>query len=78
MPTIRETFIQSGHNLQRARIAKGMSVAVLALLSGVDEETIESMENGNFDVLPDVLFELAAALNVEFEEILVDRSPGSK
>jgi len=25
-----------------------------------------------------VLFELAAALNVEFKEILVDRSPGSK
>jgi transcriptional regulator with XRE-family HTH domain len=78
MPTIRETFIQSGRNLQQLRAAKGMSVAVLALLSGVDEETIESMENGNFDVLPDVLFELAAALNVEFEEILVDRPSGSK
>ena len=78
MPTIRETFIQSGRNLQRIRYRKGMSIPVLALLSGVDEEIIESMENGNFDVLPDVLFELAAALNVEFEEILVDRPPVSK
>jgi len=78
MPTIRETFIQSGRNLQHIRNTKGMSIPVLALLSGVDEEIIESMENGNFDVLPDVLFELAAALNVEFKEILVDRSPGSK
>jgi len=70
--------MQSGRNLQRIRTAKGMSVPVLALLSGVDKGTIESMENGNFDVLPNVLFELAAALNVEFEEILVDRPAGSK
>ncbi|HZY39392.1 MAG TPA: helix-turn-helix transcriptional regulator [Mucilaginibacter sp.] len=73
MASIRETFIQSGRNLRRIRTEKNMSVPALSVLSKVDESTIDTMEAGVFDFPISTLFELAAALNVDFREILVDR-----
>jgi len=78
MISIREAFLESGRNLRRTRVEKNISVAALAVLSGVDDEIIEAMEEGNFDFSMDILFELAAALNVDFREILVDRQPITK
>lgn len=62
----------SGRNLQTIRDAKGFSIPTLSVLSQVDEATIITMEAGYFDFPIEVVFELAAALNVDFREILVD------
>jgi len=67
-----EALRQSGDNLQNIRNAKGFSIEALSVLSGIDEDAIRSMETGNFDVLPNMVYELAAALNVDIRQILVD------
>ncbi|HEY4196184.1 MAG TPA: helix-turn-helix transcriptional regulator [Mucilaginibacter sp.] len=51
---------------------KGFSVAALAVLSNVDEVIINAIEEGDFDFPVSIIFELAAALNVDFMQILVD------
>ena len=63
---------QSGKNLQAVRISKGFSVEALAVLSQVDEDAIRAMEAGNFDFPPNMVYELAAALNVDIRQILID------
>ncbi|GAC1314278.1 MAG: hypothetical protein NVSMB24_38730 [Mucilaginibacter sp.] len=68
----REALRRSGKNLQDIRNAKGFSVETLAILSQVDEDAIRAMEAGEFDVLPGIVYELAAALNVDIRQILVD------
>ena len=78
MISIKDAFLASGRNLRRIRVEKLLSVPALAVLAKVDEEVIEAMEEGNFDFSPNVLFELAAELNVDFREILVDRIPDPK
>jgi transcriptional regulator with XRE-family HTH domain len=78
MISIREAFLESGRNLRQIRVEKNISVAALAVLSGVDHEIIEAMEEGHFDFSMDILFDLAAALNVDFREILLDRTPDTK
>ena len=70
--TSEEALLQSGRNLSRIRIVKQFSLEALAVLSGVDAALIKAIEGGDFDVLPEVVYELAAALNVDFREILVD------
>ena len=70
--TAKEALHQSGRNLQIVRNAKGFSIETLAVLSGVDEQIITSMEAGDFDFPPALVFELADTLNVDFREILVD------
>ena len=70
--TAKEALYQSGRNLQMVRNAKGFSKQTLALLSGVEEQIITSMEAGDFDFPTDVVFELADTLNVDFREIMVD------
>ena len=67
-----EALRQSGRNLQIIRNTKGFSIQTLAVLSQVDEEIITSMEDGDFDFPVSVVFELAATLNVDVQEILVD------
>lgn len=67
-----EALRQSGKNFRLIRVAKGFSIQTLALLSQVDEEIIIAIENGDFDFPLSVIFELAAALNVGFQQILVD------
>jgi predicted transcriptional regulator len=67
-----EALRQSGRNLQIIRNTKGFSIQTLAVLSQVDEEIITSMEDGDFDVPVSVVFELAATLNVDVQQILVD------
>lgn len=70
--TAKEALRRSGENLQRLRNQKSFSIEALAVLSGVDAETIVEMESGNFDFYISSVYELAAALNVDFRQILVD------
>jgi transcriptional regulator with XRE-family HTH domain len=67
-----EALRRSGENRRAIRTAKGYSVEALAVLSGVDEATIFAIEEGDFDFPVSVIFELAAALNVDFRQILID------
>jgi transcriptional regulator with XRE-family HTH domain len=62
----------SGQNLHTIRNAKGFSIETLAVLSLVDEAVISEMEAGNFDFPMDTIYELAATLNVDIREIMVD------
>jgi transcriptional regulator with XRE-family HTH domain len=62
----------SGQNLHTIRNAKGFSLETLAVLSQVEVAVIGEMEAGDFEVPPGMLYELAATLNVDFREILVD------
>ena len=68
-----EALRRSGLNLKTIREQKGYSIATLAVLSGIDEETIQAMESGNFNFYISTIYELATTLNVVIREILVDR-----
>ena len=68
----KEALRLSGRNLHRTRNAKGISLDTLAILSQVDVAVIGEMEAGNFDFPMDTIYELAAALNVDIREIMVD------
>lgn len=70
--TTREALLQSGQNLKQIRNAKGFTIDTLAVLSGVDVAMINACESGDFDFPLSVIFELAAALNIDFRQILVD------
>lgn len=70
--TTKEALLQSGRNLRALRERKGFSIAALAVLSGVDEAVIAACEHGDFDFPVSLVFELAAALNVDFRQILID------
>ncbi|HZY35273.1 MAG TPA: hypothetical protein VFE53_01415 [Mucilaginibacter sp.] len=63
---------QSGRNLQTIRTSKGFSIQTLAVLSHVDEEIITAIEDGNFDFPVSIIFDLAATLNVDFRQMLID------
>jgi transcriptional regulator with XRE-family HTH domain len=76
--TAKEALVQSARNHKRIRESKGYAIAALAVLSGVDAATIEALEAGDFDFPYTVMYELAAALNVDFQDILVDpTAPGN-
>jgi len=78
MISIKEALLQTGRNLKRIRTAKGVSVAALASLSKVSEEIIEAIESGKGDFSLKVIYDLAAELNVDFQEIMVDRITDSE
>jgi len=67
-----EALRESGKNLQNIRNAKGFSIEALSVLSCVDEDAIRAMETGNFDFPPNMVYELAAALNVDIRQVLID------
>ncbi len=68
----KEALRRSGENLRAIRLQKGYSVETLAVLSGVDAEIIAAMEDGNFDYYISTVYALAATLNVDFRQILID------
>jgi cytoskeletal protein RodZ len=68
----KEALRMSGQNLETIRTSKGLSIETLAVLSQVDADIIRAMEDGNFDFRVSLVFELAATLNVDFRQILVD------
>lgn len=70
--TVNEALLRSGKNLKLIRHQKNFSIEALAVLSGVEAEIITAMEAGNFDFQISSVYELAAALNVDFRQILVD------
>jgi transcriptional regulator with XRE-family HTH domain len=65
-------MLQTGRNLVQIRTQKGWSVEALAILSGVDEETIRTIESGSGDFYLSSVYQIAAQLNVDFRHILVD------
>ena len=70
--TAKEALRRSGENLKTIREEKGYSIEALAMLSGVDTSIIYAMEAGDFDYLISTAYDLAATLNVDFRQILVD------
>lgn len=70
--TAKEALLQSGRNLRQIRMDKNFSLEALSILSGVEAAVIGAMEAGDFEVPPGIIYELAAELNVDFREILVD------
>jgi transcriptional regulator with XRE-family HTH domain len=68
----KEALARSAKNLRETKIAKGYTVTALASLSGVDELVIHALEDGDFGYPPRTIYELAACLNVDIREILVD------
>ena len=70
--TGKEALCRSGENLKTIRERKGYSIEALAVLSGVDEETIRAMETGDFNYYITTVYDLAATLNVDFRQILID------
>jgi transcriptional regulator with XRE-family HTH domain len=69
---IKEALCRSGRNLQQLRKDKGFSIEALAVLSGVEPEAIIAIESGHFDFPMSTILNLAATLNVDFRQILVD------
>jgi DNA-binding XRE family transcriptional regulator len=67
-----EALRLSGQNHRTLRIAKGFSVETMAVLSGVDESIIIALEDGDFDFPVNLIYDLAATLNVDFRQITVD------
>jgi len=63
---------RSGENLKTIPEGKGYSIEALAVLSGVDASIIRAMETGDFDYRISIVYDLAATLNVDFRQILVD------
>jgi len=70
--TAKDALRRSGESLKTIREEKGYSIEALAVLSGVDEESIRAMETGDFNYYINTVYDLAATLNVDFRQILVD------
>lgn len=69
--TAKEALRQSGENLKLIREQKGYSIEALAILSGINEQTICNMESGDFNYYISTAVQLAATLKVDFRQILV-------
>lgn len=61
-----------GAQLRRARLAKGWTVAELAVDSGVSDRTIRRIENGEGSAQAGSLYLLAQALGVKVELSMVE------
>ncbi len=67
-----QALLQSGQNHKVIRIGKRYSIETLAVLFDANEATIIAIEEGDFDFPMSTIFKLAAAINVDFRQILVD------
>jgi transcriptional regulator with XRE-family HTH domain len=61
---------QFGANLQKVRMAKGLSLRALAANCNLDDSNISKIEQGKFDIQLSTLFELAKGLGVNPKELL--------
>lgn len=66
-PSIQQQF---GANLQKIRIAKGLTLRALAANCDLDDSNISKIEQGKVDIQLSTLFELAKGLGVEANELL--------
>lgn len=64
-----------GHAIREARKAKSLTQKELAVMSGVWQETISKIENGNSGAKLGTVFDLIAAL--ELEITVTERSKGT-
>lgn len=72
MPSASNSSIQKqfGANLQKIRMAKGLSLRALAANCNLDDSNISKIEQGKVDIQLSTLFELAKGLGVEASELL--------
>lgn len=70
--TTEEVFpgFHSGHTLRGARYREDVSQRQLARLTGVSVQNISAMENGRRPIGKDVAKRLAAALNIDWRQLL--------
>ena len=72
MPIDSNSSIQKqfGANLQKIRLAKGLSLRALAANCSLDDSNISKIEQGKVDIQLSTLFELAKGLDMEPMELL--------
>lgn len=75
MRTLARTPKDIGHAIRQARKVRNLTQKDLATRSGVWQETISKIENGLSGTKIDTIFDLFAALDLEFQ--VQDRSKGS-
>lgn len=63
-----------GHNIRELRIQQGMTQEALALRSGVTRNVLIDVEHGRRGLLYERLFDIAEALQVPVNELLVARA----
>ncbi|BBY72644.1 MULTISPECIES: helix-turn-helix domain-containing protein [Mycobacterium] len=63
-----------GHNIRELRIQQGMTQEALALRSGVTRNVLIDVEHGRRGLLYERLFDIAEALQVPVNELLVART----
>lgn len=61
---------QFGANLQKLRLAKGLTLRALAANCDLDDSNISKIEQGKFDIQLSTLFELAKGLGIEPKELV--------
>lgn len=75
MQKIARTPADIGHAIKQARRSQQLTQKVLAAKSGVWQETISRIENGSPGTKLETLFDICAALNLEF--LITKRSKGN-
>ncbi|WP_107828603.1 helix-turn-helix transcriptional regulator [Mucilaginibacter yixingensis] len=69
---IRKVYRKCAANLRRIRDERQFSIEALAVLSGVEESEIRSIESGVSDSYIESLIKLAETLNVDVCCLLID------
>ena len=73
MPSARaekEILAKIGRNLQKARLAAGLSQEALAELAELHPRTVQKIEAGDINMLITTVFRIKAALDVEWKHLL--------
>jgi HTH-type transcriptional regulator/antitoxin HipB len=76
MNEMARTAKQLGAEIQRQRIARGLSQLALADLVGTGQKTVSTIENGSPGTRIETIFALLAALDMEMS--LAPRSAGAR
>lgn len=70
-----ELFLQQiGRRVRQFRKARGMNQKAVADQSGLDRAYLSGIENGKQNLSMHALFKIAEALNVDIEDLIVDRT----
>lgn len=68
----RRLYGRLGERLREIRIASGMTQQQVATVIGTSRPSISNIESGRQHIKIDVLYRLAAALNVDVRDVLPD------
>ena len=66
----KEILAKIGRNLQKVRLAAGLSQEALAELAELHPRTVQKIEAGDINVLITTVFRIKAALDVEWKHLL--------